>query len=170
MGRRTGEDDIEVGVPSTTTMMMMAVATTMVGAPPRCPMGLGMTLRPPLKGTRQNLAPRGSRRPPRQDQDWLRVGGVGTPITGPGDHRNPDGDKVEEAIEGGEDGRHDFKRASYVAQIVPPMLPRGRRRKGVDRRGSSSPPGRQQRLPAHVDQRWAAVIIVCCPPWTSFTI
>jgi hypothetical protein len=170
MGRTTREDDVEVGVPSTTTMMTMAAATTTVGAPPRCPVGSGATSRPPSKGIRRNSAPRGSRRPPRRDRDRLGVGGVGTPTTGPDDHRDPDGEKIEVVIEGGEDGRRDFKRASFVARIAPPMLPRARRRKGVDRRGSSSPPGRRRRLPARVDRRRAAVVIVCCPSWTSFAI
>jgi hypothetical protein len=133
-------------------------------------MGSGTSSRPPSKGTRRNSASRGSRRPPRRDRDRLGVGGVGTPTTGPDDHRDPDGEKIEEGIEGGEDGRRDFKRASYVARIAPLMLPRGRRRKGVDRRGLSSPPGRRRRLPARVDQRRAVVIVVCFPPRTSFAI
>jgi hypothetical protein len=57
------------------------------------------------------------------------------------DHCDPNGEKIEEGIEGGEDGRthtHNFKRASYMVQIVPPMLP--------------------------------AVVVVCCPPWTRVTI
>jgi hypothetical protein len=141
MGRPRREDDVKVGVLSTTTMMTMAAATTMVGAPPRCPMGSEISLRPPLKGTRQNLAPRRSRHPSHQDQDWLGVWGVRMPTTGPDNHHNPYREKVEKGIEGGEDGHRDFKRASYVAGIVPPMLPRGQQRKGVDRRGLSSPPG-----------------------------
>jgi hypothetical protein len=159
-----------VGVPSTSTMMTMVVATMMVGAPPRCPMGSGMSLRPPLKGTRQNLAPRGSRRPPRLERDWLGVGGVRTPTMGPDDHRDPDGEKIKEGIEGGEDRRCNFEWASCVARIAPPMLPRGGWKKGVDQCGLSSPPGRRQRLPVRVDQRRAAVVVVCCPPWMSFTI
>ncbi len=145
MGRPTREDDVEVGVPSTTTMMTMAAATTTVGVPPRCPMGSGTSSRPLSKGTRRNSAPRGSRRPPRRDRDRLGVGvgGVGTPTTGPDDHRDLDGEKIKEGIEGGEDGRQNFEQASYVARVELPMLPRGRRRKGVDGRGSSSPPGRQ---------------------------
>ncbi len=85
--------------------------------------------------------PRGSRRPPHRDRDRPGVGGVGTPTTGLDDHRDPDGEKIEEGIEGGEDGRthaRDFERASYVAQIAPPMLP--------------------------------AVVVVCFPPWTRVTI
>jgi hypothetical protein len=42
--------------------------------------------------------------------------------------------KIKEGIEGGEDRRthaRDFKQASYVVQIAPPMPPRGQRRKGV---------------------------------------
>ena len=70
------------------------------------------------------------------------------PTIGLEDHRDPDAEKIEEGIEGGEDGRthahaRDFERASYVARIVPPMLPRGRRREGVDRRGSSLMLGRR---------------------------
>ncbi len=95
--------------------MMMAAATTTVGAPPRCPMGLGTSSRPPLKGARQNLNPRGSRRPPHQDPDQLGVGGVGMPTTGPDNHCNPDGGKIEEGIEGGDNGCCDFEQALYVA-------------------------------------------------------
>jgi hypothetical protein len=125
MGRPTRKDDDEVGVPSTTTMIMMAAATTMVGVPPRCPMGLRTSLRPPLKGMRQNLAPRGLQHPPHQDRDRLGARGVGTPTSGSDDHCNPDGEKVKEGIEGGEDGRCDFEQVLYTAQIAPPMLPRG---------------------------------------------
>jgi hypothetical protein len=53
-------------------------------------------------------------------------------MKGPDDHRNPDGEKVKEGIEGGEDGRRDFERASYVARFTPPMPLRGQWRKGVD--------------------------------------
>jgi hypothetical protein len=74
------------------------------------------------------------------------VGGVGTPTMGLDDHRNPDGEKIEEGIEGGEDERRDFERASYVARIAPPMPPRGLRRKGVDQCRLSSPPGRHRVL------------------------
>ena len=136
-------------------------------------MGSGTSSRSPLKGTRRNLPPRGLRRPPPRDRDRPGVGGVGTLTTGLDDHRDPDGEKIEEGIEGGEDGRthaRDFERASYVARIAPPMLPRGRRRKGVDGRGSSSPPGRQRRLPVRMDQCRSAVIVVCCPPRTRVTI
>ncbi len=69
------------------------------------------------------------------------MGGVGTPTTGLDNHCNPDGGKIEEGIEGGEDGlthARNFKRASYVAQIAPPILP--------------------------------AVVVVCFPPWTRVTI
>ncbi len=130
MGRPACEDDVKVGVPLMTTMMTMAAATTTVEVPPTCPMGSGTSSRPPSKGTRQNSAPKGSRRPLRWDWDRLGVGGVGTPTTWPDDHRDPDGEKIEEGIEGGDDGRFNFERASYVARIAPPMLPRGRRKKG----------------------------------------
>ncbi len=60
------------------------------------------------------------------------MGGVRTPTTGPDDHCNPNGEKIKEGIEGGDDGHCDFERALYMAQIAPPMLPRGQRRKGVD--------------------------------------
>ncbi len=56
-------------------------------------------------------------------------------MTGLEDYCNPDMKKIEEGIKGGEDGRmhaRDFERALYVAQIAPPMLPRGRRREGLD--------------------------------------
>ncbi len=69
------------------------------------------------------------------------MGGVRTPTTGLDDHCNPDGEKIKEGIEGGEDGRthaRDYERASYVAQIAPPMLP--------------------------------AVVVVCFPPWRRVTI
>jgi hypothetical protein len=140
-----------VGVLLTTTMMTMMAVTTMVGAPPRCPMGSGTSSMPPLKGTRQNLAPRGSRLPPRWDRDLLGVGGVGMPTTGPDNHCDPNRGKIKEGIEGGEGGRRDFERASYVAQTAPLMLLRGQRRKGVDQRGSSPPPGQRRQLPARVD-------------------
>ncbi len=45
---------------------------------------------------------------------------------------NPDGEKIELGTEGGEDECCNFERALYVAGIMPPMLPRGRWRKGVD--------------------------------------
>jgi hypothetical protein len=48
------------------------------------------------------------------------------PTTGLDNHCNPDAEKIKEGIKGGEDGRthaRDFKQASYVAQIAPPMLP-----------------------------------------------
>jgi hypothetical protein len=57
------------------------------------------------------------------------------------DHRDPDGEKIEEGIEGGEDGcTHacNFERALYVVRIAPPMLP--------------------------------AAVVVCFPPWTRVTI
>jgi hypothetical protein len=69
------------------------------------------------------------------------VGGVGTPTTGLDDNRDPDGEKIEQGIEGGEDGRThapNFKWASYVVQIVLPML--------------------------------LAVVVVCFPPWMRVTI
>jgi hypothetical protein len=88
------EDNVEAGVPLTMTMMTMAVATTMVGAPPRCPTGLGTSSRPPSKRTKPNLAAWGSWRPPRWDQDWPGVGGARTPTTGPDNHRNPMGKKL----------------------------------------------------------------------------
>jgi hypothetical protein len=62
-------------------------------------------------------------------------GGVRTPTTGLDNHRNPDGEKIEEGIEGWEDRcthTRDFERALYVVQIGPPMLPRGQQREGVD--------------------------------------
>jgi hypothetical protein len=40
----------------------------------------------------------------------------------------------------------------------------------VNQRGSPSTPGRRRQLPARVDQCWAAIVVVCCPPWMSFTI
>ncbi len=70
--------------------------------------------------------------PPRWERDWPGVGGVRTPTTWLDDRHDPDRGKVEEGIEGGEDKRRNFERASNVAQIAPPMRPRGRRRKGVD--------------------------------------
>ncbi len=121
-----------MGVPLATTMMTMAAITMMVGALPRCPMGSGTSSRPPSKGTKQNLASRGSWRPPHWDRDWLGVGGFGMPTTGPDNHRNLNGGKIEEGIEGGEDRRRDFERVFYVVQIAPPMPPRGRWRKGMD--------------------------------------
>jgi hypothetical protein len=63
------------------------------------------------------------------------VGGVRTLTTGLDDHHDPDGGKIEEGIEGGQDGcmhAYDFKQASYVVRIMPPMLLRGRQREGVD--------------------------------------
>ncbi len=69
------------------------------------------------------------------------MGGVGTPTTGLDNHCNPNGEKMEEGIEGGEEGHThacNLERASYVAQITPPMLP--------------------------------AVVVVCFPPWTRVTI
>ncbi len=62
-------------------------------------------------------------------------------MTGLEDHRNPDGGKIKEGIEGGEDGcthARDFERALYVARIAPSMLP--------------------------------AIFIMCFPPWTRVTI
>ncbi len=62
-------------------------------------------------------------------------------MTGLDNHRDPNGEKIKESIEGGEDGRmhaRNFKRALDVARIAPPMLP--------------------------------AVVVVCCPPWTRVTI
>jgi hypothetical protein len=56
-------------------------------------------------------------------------------------HHKPYGEKIEEGIEGGEDGRthaRDFERALYVVQIAPPML--------------------------------LATVVVCFPPWTRVTI
>jgi len=149
MGRPTRKDDVKTGVSSTTTMMTTAATTRRqrLGAPRRCPTGSGTSSSSPSKGTWRNSTPRGSRRPPRRDRDRPGVGGVGTPTTGLDDHRDPDGEKIEEGIEGGEDGRthaREFERAPYVAQIAPPMLPRGRRREGVDRRRSSSMPGRRR--------------------------
>jgi hypothetical protein len=67
--------------------------------------------------------------------------------TGLDDHPDPDGGKIKEGIEEGEDGRmhaHNLEWASYVAGIVPPMLPRGQRREEVDQCGSSMMPGRQR--------------------------
>jgi hypothetical protein len=55
--------------------------------------------------------------------------------TGLDDHRKSNREKIEEGIEGGEDGRthtHGFERASYVGRITSPILPRGQRREGVD--------------------------------------
>jgi hypothetical protein len=55
--------------------------------------------------------------------------------TGLDDHRNPNGKKLKEGIEGGEDGRthtRDFKRASYVVQTTLPVLPRGQQREMVE--------------------------------------
>jgi hypothetical protein len=57
------------------------------------------------------------------------------------DHHDPNGEKIEEGIEGGEDGRthaRGFERALCMARIAPPML--------------------------------LAVLIVCFPPWTRVTI
>jgi hypothetical protein len=108
------KDDVEAGILSTMMMMTMAATTTTVGGLPRCPTGSGTSSRPPLKGTRQNLAPWGSQRPPRQDWDRPGGGGFRMPTTGPDDHHDPNGEKVEEGIEGGEDGRCDFEQASYV--------------------------------------------------------
>ncbi len=119
------EDDVEAGVPLTRILVTMVATTTTVGAPPRCPTGSGTTLRPPSKGTRRNLAPRGLWCPPRPDQDRLGVGGAPTPTTGLDDHRNPDGGNVNEGIEGGEDGSCDFEQALYVARFAPPMPLRG---------------------------------------------
>ena len=42
-------------------------------------------------------------------------------MTGPDDHRNPDGEKVDKGIEGGEEGSRNFEQALYVARFVPPM-------------------------------------------------
>jgi hypothetical protein len=97
MGQTMHEDDVKVGVPSTTTMMTMSATMTTVGALPRCLTRSGTSSRPPSKGTRQNLVSWGSRRPPFWDRNWLGVGGVGTPTTGLEDHRNPDGEKVKRA-------------------------------------------------------------------------
>jgi hypothetical protein len=110
MGRLTRKDDVEAGVPLTTKVMMMAVTTTMVEALPRCPTGLGTSSRPPSKGARKNLAPRGLWRPPHRDQDLPGVGGVGTPKTGPDDHCDPNRGKIKEDIEGGEDECCNFER------------------------------------------------------------
>ncbi len=63
----------------------------------------------------------GSWRPPRRDQDRPGVGGARTPTTGPADHRNPDGEKVDKGIEGGEEGSPNFEQALYVGRFVPPM-------------------------------------------------
>jgi hypothetical protein len=93
MDRLMRKDNIEAGVPLTMTMM-----------------------------TKRNLAPRGSWRPPQWDQDRPGVGGAQTPMTGLDDHRNPDGEKVDKGVEGGEDGSHHFERASYVVQFAPPIL------------------------------------------------
>jgi hypothetical protein len=62
-----------------------------------------------------NLAPWGLWRPPQRDQDWPGVGGARMPTMGPDDHCNPDGEKVDKGIEGGEDGSRNFEQASYVA-------------------------------------------------------
>jgi hypothetical protein len=169
------------------TMMTMAAATTTVGALPRCSMRLGISSRPPLKGTRQHFAPRGLRRPPHWDQDRLGGGGVRMPTTGPDDHCNPNGVKIKEGIEGGEEGPLDFKRALYVAQIATTMLPRGQQRKGVDQRGRvvltaglttttactcGSMPGccHHCMLPSLDEFHHLGSAFVCYPFWTSFTI
>jgi hypothetical protein len=98
--------------------------------------------------------------PPRKGLGGIRsFGGRGVPPVGIGSgrgwgeserqrrgwtiitHHDPDGGKIEEGIEGGENGRthaRNFERALYVARIAPPMLP--------------------------------AVIVVCFPPWTRVTI
>jgi hypothetical protein len=98
MCQPTCKDNIEAGVPSTTTMMMRMVAKrTTVGAPLRCLMGLGTSLRPPSIRMRQTLAPWGS--PCCSHQDWEQpgVGGVGPPMAGPDDHRDLDGKKLKRA-------------------------------------------------------------------------
>jgi hypothetical protein len=130
----------------TTTMMTMAVATAtrMTGGTAEMPDRVGDEFEAPLKGTRQNSALWGSRRPPRWDWVQLGVGGVRTLTTGLDNHCNPNAEKNEEGIEGGEDGRthaHDFEWALYMAQFLPPMLPRGQRKKGVDQCRLSSMPG-----------------------------
>jgi hypothetical protein len=69
------------------------------------------------------------------------------PTTGLEDHHDPDVGKIEEGIEGGEDGHmhaRDFERTTNMAQITPPMLPRGQQREGVDRLRSSLLPGQGQ--------------------------
>jgi hypothetical protein len=86
----------------------------------------------PLKRGKAEFSSSGSWHLPRWDRDRLGVGGVRTPTTGPNDHRNHYGEKIKEGIEGGEDKHRDFKRASYVARITPPMPPRGQQRKGMD--------------------------------------
>jgi hypothetical protein len=104
------------------------------------------------------------RGPPRKGQGGIRpLGGRGNPPVGIGIGRGwwdperrrrgwtiiaiPTGEKSKRAWkEGRTDVRthaRDFERASYVARIASPILPRGRRREGVDRRESSSTPGRR---------------------------
>jgi hypothetical protein len=102
------------------------------GGAAEMPNKIGDKFEPPLKGTRQNLASWGSRRPPHWDQACLGVRGVRTPTTGWDNHHDPDWEKNKEGIEGGEDKHCNFKRVSYMAQIALPMPPRGQRRKGVD--------------------------------------
>jgi hypothetical protein len=69
--------------------------------------------------------------------------GDGTATTGLDDHSNPNGEIIEEGIEGGEDRcmhARDFEQALYVARIALPMLLRGQQRERVDQRGLSLTP------------------------------
>ncbi len=105
------------------------------------PNSVGDMFESPLERDLAEFDPSGVAASPPLGSGSAGGGGVRTPTTGLDDHCNPDEEKNEEGIEGGEDGRthaHDFKRASYVAQIAPPML--------------------------------LAVVVVCFPPWMRVTI
>jgi hypothetical protein len=96
------------------------------------PNGLGTRLSPPLKVARRNSAPHGVPVSPLLGPGSARGGVSQNSNNGADDHCNPDGGEIKEGIEGGEDECPNFKRALYVAQIAPPMPPRGRQRKVVD--------------------------------------
>ncbi len=99
----------------TTTMMTMAVMTTTIGGAAEMPDGVGEEFEAPLERDEAKFGPSGVAAFPCRDRDRPGLGGVGTPTTGLDDHRDPDGGKIEEGKEGGEDGRRDFELASYVA-------------------------------------------------------
>jgi hypothetical protein len=113
MGQPTHKDDVKAGVPLTTTMMTVAAIRTTVGGGAEIPDGVGDKFEAPLKRDEAEFHPSGVTASPPLGSGSAGGGGVGTPTTGPDNHRNPDGGKIKEGTItiGGEDGRCNFKRA-----------------------------------------------------------
>ncbi len=114
----------------------MAVTMTMTtGGVAEMPDGVRDKFEVPLKKAEAEFGPSGVAVSPLLGSGLLGRGGVGTPTTGLEDHRDLNGEKIKERIEGGEDRcthARDFKQALYVAHIVPLMLLRVQRREGGD--------------------------------------